>query len=218
MRKMYRDISRSKSYFYYFGWTLLVFFGGFFLIFFFIFQNMFYVKRNQRIEIFIAAHGLKDDSIFKGLQKEFKSQGIIDVNVYSYLEDDINIFNYFSANGESADFIIFSETNIKDLEDYLIYNYYDVSTLSSAVPSLSSYDTPVSEYDNLPHVIKIFDGQDEYYNNVHHFNDYIEFEKAGKEKESYYLLIDKDSPFFKEKSNPSIGEDVLEYLLSSALD
>ena len=113
--KIYKDQTKAKSYFYYYGWTILVFIAGFFLLFFFIFQNIFAVKRTQRIEMFIAAFGLKDYEYANKIKKQFKAGGLIEMNIYSYLEDDINVFDYFSANGENADFVIFSETNIRDI-------------------------------------------------------------------------------------------------------
>ena len=214
--KFYRDISKSKSYFYYFGWTILAFLGGFFLLFFLIFQAMFYVKRTERIEFFIAAHGLKDDNYFNNFKKLFAKEGLIDVNVYSYLEDDPNIYNYFSANGEQADFIIFSETNVNDLEELIKYNYVDLSTLESDVPSISEYDT--FEYENVPYGIKIYDPIDDNYNLNHHFQDLIEFTKVGKDKEAYYLLVDTDSPNFDKEKKHTLGLSVLEYLLSDMLN
>ena len=217
MSRVYKDHYKAKSYFYYYGWSVLVIFGILFLVAFLIFQARFFIRRNQRIDIFIAAHGLKDESIFNNLKSEFVKDGIIDVNIYSYIEDDPNIFNYFSANGEQADFIIFSETNIKDLEDYLIYNYYDLTNFSSDVPSIDKYQLFISEHDSLPHAIKIFDKEDESYNNSHKFNEYINFTKENKDNESYYLLIDKDSPYFGDNSNPNIGYNILEDLLASAL-
>ena len=213
--KFYRDLSRSKSFFYYFGWTILVFIGAFFLIFFLIFQAMFYVKRTERIEIFIAAHGLKDDSYFDKIRKEFSKDGLLGVNVYSYLEDDPNVYNYFQANGESADFIIFSETNIHDMQEYITYTYVDVSTLVEDAPSLNEYDTYI--YDNVPYGIKIYDGENENYNLSHHFQDIIEFNKQGKENESYYLLVDIDSPNFDKKNKHTFGYSALEYLLKDMI-
>ena len=213
--KFYKDKSKAKSYFYYFGWTILAFFGGFFLVFFLIFQAMFYVKRTERLEIFIAAHGLKDNNYFDKIQKEFAKEGLLQVNVYSYLEDDINVYNYFSANGEDADFIIFSETNVKDMQEYISYNYVDVSTLVSDIPCVSEYDTYI--YEGTSYGLKIYDPVDESYNTSHHFQDLIEFNKEGKDKEAYYLLVDKDSPNFDKENKHTFGYSVLEYLLSDML-
>ena len=214
--KLYRDKSRAKSYFYYFGWTIFAFIGGFFLIFFLIFQAVFYIKRTERIEIFIAAHGLKDNNYFEKIRKEFSKDGLLEINVYSYLEDDLNVYNYFQANGESADFIIFSETNIHDMQEYITYNYVDVSTLEEDIPCLSEYDNYV--YDNIPYGIKIYDGNDTAYNEAHHFQDIIEFNKQGKDNESYYLLVDKDSPNFDKKNKHTFGYSALEYLLKDMLN
>ena len=163
MKKLYKDISKGKSFFYYYGWTPLVFIGVFFLILFLIFKAMFYVKRTQRVELFIAAYGLKDNDYHNTIEKEFNDSGLIEFNIYSYMNDDVNTANYFSANGENADYVIFSESNIKDMEDYPYYNYRDVSTLTSECPSISQYDTYM--YENTPIGIKVFDGKDESYNN-----------------------------------------------------
>ena len=214
--KIYQDKSKSKSYFYYWGWTILAFFGGFFLIFFFIFQAMFFVKRTERIEIFIAAHGLKDNEYFYNIQKEFSKDGLVEVNTYSYLEDDPNIYNYFSANGENADYVIFSETNVKDMQEYITYSYKDITSLTDLVPSLSEYDTYV--YEDVAYGIKIYDPANEQYNLSHHFQDIIEFNKEGKEKEAYYLLVDASSPNFDQENKHTFGYSVLEYLLSDMLN
>lgn len=212
MKKIYKDIQKGKSYFYYYGWMIAAFLLAFFLIFFFIFQAMFYVKRTEKIELFIAAHGLKDDSYSKKIQKEFKSSGLIEMNVYSYMEDDSNLFNYFSANGEKADYIIFSETNVQDLKEYVEGNYIPLSSLQEDVPSIAQFET--YQYGNEAYGIKIFDGQNETYNDKLKFTDLISFTKEGKEKESYYLLVDNESPNFNKEKNHTLGYSVLEYLLA----
>ena len=211
MKKIYKDTSKGKSYFYYYGWTILVFIGGFFLIFFFIFQAMFYIKRTQKIELFIAAHGLKDDNYHKNIEKTFKPNGLIEMNVYSYIEDEINIYNYFSANGENADYIIFSETNVKDMQDYVLDNYYDVTSLVSDIPAISAFET--YSYEDKPVGIKIYDGSNPSYNEKFKFSDLIEFTKEGKEAESYYLLVDTGSPNFNKEKNHTLGYSVLQYFL-----
>ena len=183
--KLYKDITRQRSFFYYYGWTILVFFGVFFLAYFLIFQAMFSVKRTEKIDLFIAAYGLKDETISKTIEKEFKKDGLIEMNIYSYVE-----------------------------EEYLSENYYDVSTLVESVPSISHFDTYKYEGDK-PFGIKIFDGQNNEYNNRFTFTDMIKFDYQDKEKESYYLLVDNQSPNFDKDNNHTLGFSVLEYLLSS---
>ena len=210
MKKLYKDISKGKSYFYYYGWTILVFIVSFFLMFFFIFQAMFYVKRTERIELFIAAHGLKDDGYHTVVEKTFKDKGLIEMNIYSYIENDQNIYNYFSANGENADYIIFSETNVKDLQDYVLDNYFNINKLSEDVPSITKFDT--YSYEDTPVGIKIYDGKDASYNEKYKFSNIIEFSE-----ESYYLLIDSGSPNFDKDKGHTLGYSVLEYLLDDML-
>ena len=209
--KIYRDQTKAKSFFYYYGWTILVFIAGFFLIFFFIFQSIFAVKRTQRIEMFIAAHGLKDDEYANKIKKEFKSKGLVEMNIYSYLEDDINVYDYFSANGENADFVIFSETNINDMQDYVPNNYMPISSLEDDIESIKSFET--FDYDGTAYGIKIFDASNDVYNSKYKFKDLIEFTKEGKDNESYYLLIDSGSPNFDKANKHTLGYSVLSYFL-----
>lgn len=209
--KIYKDQGKAKSYFYYYGWSILVFLAGFFLIFFFVFQSMFAVKRTQRIEMFIAAHGLKDNDYSTKVEKKFKDNGLIEMNIYSYLEDDAEIYNYYSANGEKADFVIFSETNINDLKELVAENYIPLSSLEDTMEEIKTFET--YDYEGASYGIKIFDSANESYNNKYKFKDLIEFTKEGQENKSYYLLIDKDSPNFDKANNHTLGYSVLSYFL-----
>ena len=209
--KIYKDQTKAKSYFYYYGWTILVFIAGFFLLFFFIFQSIFAVKRTQRIDMFIAAHGLKDYEYGNKIKKQFKANGLIEMNIYSYLEDDINVYDYFAANGEKADFVIFSETNINDMQEYVPANYVPLSSIEETVQSVKTFET--FDYEGVAYGIKIFDATNEAYNNKYKFKDFIEFTKEGKDNESYYLLIDNESPNFDKENKHTLGYSVLSYFL-----
>ena len=212
MKKLYKDSAKAKSYFYYYGWTVVVFLGVFFLLFFLIFQAMFHVKRTEKIDVFIAAYGLKDFEFDKKVETQFKDKGLVEFNVYSYMEDDANTANYFSANGEKADFVIFSESNIKDMQDYIQYNYMDLNSVKDDIPSLSKYETYLDN--DVPRGIKLFDGVNVAYNETQSFSNWIEFTKQDKENESYYLLVDNESENFNKENNHVLGYEVLEYLLS----
>lgn len=212
MMKLYKDNAKAKSYFYYYGWTILAFLEVFFLVFFLIFQAIFHVKRYEKIDLFVAAYGLKDYDFEKKVVSNFKDKGLVEFNIYSYMEDDANTANYFSANGEKADFVIFSESNILDMKEYIEYNYIDVSTLEDDIPSLSKYETYLDN--SVSRGIKLFDGTNSPYNESHTFNNLFEFTKDGKESESYYLLIDNETENFDKENNHVLGYEVLEYLLS----
>lgn len=173
---------------------------------------MFYVKRTERVDLFIAAFGLKDYEYSNKIQKEFKDQGLVEMNIYSYIEDDINIYNYFSANGENADYVIFSETNMNDLQDYVKYSYFPLPELETEVSKVSEFET--FEFESVAYGIKIFDKDNDAYNNKYKFKDLIEFTKEGKEKENYYLLVDNGSPNFDKEGGHTLGYSVLDYFLS----
>ena len=212
MMKLYKDTAKAKSYFYYYGWTVVAFLALFFLVFFLIFQAIFHVKRYEKIDLFVAAYGLKDYEFNKQIESKFKDKGLVEFNIYSYMEDDSNTANYFSANGEKADFIIFSESNILDMKEYVEYNYFDLSTIQDDIPSLSKYEIYLDN--SVPRGIKLFDGSNDSYNESHKFSNLFEFTKEGKEKESYYLLIDNESENFDKENDHVLGYEVLEYLLS----
>ena len=173
---------------------------------------MFYVKRTEKIDFFIAAFGLKDNEYSSKIKNEFANKGLVEVNIYSYMEDDVNIFNYFSANGEKADFVIFSESNLNDMHDYVKYNYLALTSLEAEVPTVNVFDS--FKYDSISYGIKIFDKADDTYNNRFKFKDLIEFTKQGKEKENYYLLVDNESPNFNKSSGNTLGYLVLDYFLT----
>ena len=208
---IYKDREKAKSHFYYYGWSILVFLVGFFLVFFLVFQSKFYVRRTQRVDFFIASHGLKDNDYYKTIEKKYKSQGLVECNIFSYLEEDPNVFNYFSANGEKADFVIFSETNIKDLKEYVPGNYLPISSLEAEVEAVKNFET--FDYEDKAYGIKIFDGENDTYNSKYKFTDLIEFTKEGVEKESYYLLVDNESPNFDKENKHTLGYTVLSYFL-----
>ena len=209
--RIYKDREKAKSYFYYYGWTILVFIVAFFLTFFLIFQNLFAVKRTQHVDMFIAAHGLKDYDYSSKVVKEFKKGGLVEFNIYSYLEDDINVMDYFSANGENADFVIFSETNISDMKEYVSANYVPLSSLEDTVESIKSFET--FDYEGTAYGIKLFDATNDTYNSKYKFKDLIEFTEEGKDNESYYLLIDNGSPNFDKENKHTLGYSVLSYFL-----
>ena len=209
--RIYKDREKAKSYFYYYGWTILVFVVAFFLTFFLIFQNLFAVKRTQRVDMFIAAHGLKDFEYSSKVVKQFKKGGLVEFNIYSYLEDDINVMDYFSANGENADFVIFSETNISDMKEYVPANYVPLSSLEDTVESIISFET--FEYEGTAYGIKLFDATNDTYNSKYKFKNFIEFTEEGNDNESYYLLIDNGSPNFDKENKHTLGYSVLSYFL-----
>ena len=140
---------------------------------------------------------------------------MIEANIYFYTEDDPNVYNYFSANGENADYVIFSETNVKDMQDYVPGNYLNVGALKNDVPSIAQFE--YYQFEGTSYAIKIFDAANETYNSRFSFTDTFEFTKQGKENESYYLLVDNQSPNFDKQNNHTLGYEVLEYFLSSMI-
>jgi hypothetical protein len=69
------------------------------------------------------------------------------------------------------------------------------------------------KYEETSYGIKLFDKENDTYNNKYKFKDFIEFTKEGTDKENYYLLIDKESPNFDETNKHTLGYSVLSYFL-----
>lgn len=209
--KIYKDKSKDKSYFYYFGWTIPVFLGVFYLLFFVIFQGVYRVKPYERIDIFIAAYGVNDNYYQNEITKQFKDDGLVEVNIYDYPVNDSKIYDYYQAYGESSDFVILSEGDVNEMKEVIKDKYVPLDTLATDCPTINHYD--VYQYDSISYGIKIFDKADDIYNAKYDFTSHINFTLEGKEKTDYYLLINKSSVNFDKENNHILGYKVLEYYL-----
>lgn len=209
--KIYKDKSKDKSYFYYFGWTIPVFLGVFYLLFFVFFQNVYRVKPYEKIDMFVAAYGVNDNYYQKELLKELKDDGLVEVNIYDYPVNDKKIYDYYQAYGESSDFVILSEGDVTEMKEVIKDKFVSLDTLASDCPTISHYAS--YQYDSVSYGIKVFDKSDETYNEKYDFTTHINFTLEGKERTDYYLLINKSSVNFDKENNHNLGYLVLEYYL-----
>ena len=209
--KIYKDKSKDKSYFYYFGWTIPVFLGVFYLLFFVIFQWVYRVKPYEKIDMFIAAYGVNDRYYQNELIKELGKDGLIEVNIYDYPVNDKKIYEYYQAYGETSDFVILSEGDVSEMKEVIKDKFVSLDNLSTDCPAINNYET--YQYDSLSYGIKVFDKENETYNAKYDFTTHINFTSEGKEKTNYYLLINKSSINFDKQNNHNLGYLVLEYYL-----
>ena len=210
--KVYKDKNKGKSYFYYFGWTIPTFLVVFFLMFFLIFQFVYRVKPYQKVDYFIAAYGLNDRYYQNEILKRFEKDGLVEVNIHDYPMGDAKLYEYYQAYGEKSDFVILSEGDVSSMKEVIKTKFTPIDNLKSDCPAISKYDS--YKFDAVSYGIKIFDDKDDSYNQKYNFTSHINFTAEGKERSSYYLLVNKESVNFDKEKNHIFGYLVLEYFLS----
>ncbi len=210
--KIYKDKSRGKSYFYYFGWTIIAFFGLFFLLFFLIFQNVYKIKPYQKIDFFWAAYGLKDRFYQQEILKEYEDDGLLEINMYDYPFNDPKLYDYYQAYGENSDFVILSEGDLVSMQEVIKDKFMALNDLLIDCPTINNYETFV--YEELSYGVKLFDKNNDEYNHQHHYLEHVEFTAQGQESFSYYLLVNQNSVNFDKENNHVFGYLALEYFLS----
>ena len=210
--KIYKDINRGKSYFYYFGWTILAFFAVFFLLFFFIFQNVYKIKPYQKIDFFWAAYGLKDRYYQQEILKEYEGDGLLEINMYDYPLTDPKIYDYYQAYGENSDFVILSEGDVISMQEVVKDKFMKLNDLLTDCPSINNYD--VYQYEESYYGIKLFDKDNDTYNDKYYYLEHVDFISQSHESSSYYLLVNQNSINFDKENNHIFGYLALEYFLS----
>ena len=86
-----------KTYFTYYGWTIVVFLIVFWAGYYFIFRQMYAPKQYEQLNFFYAAYGLKDNSIHNKMQKALEEDNCFEVNYYDYSRNDKKIYEYYSS-------------------------------------------------------------------------------------------------------------------------
>ena len=210
MKKLYKDQALGKSFFYYYGAFIALLLVLFYVLYFSIFRAIYYVPRTKKLNFFIASYGVKDYSIKKKLHSYLKDDGLLEVNFYDYLVSDARIVDYYSAYSKSCDFFIFDETTLTDMKELVATTFMDLSNVSNDIPEMSEYET--FKYEGVDIGLKIFDKDDETYNNKYKYTSWIDFTYLDN-TDNYYLLIYKKSPNFNKETHHTLGYLGLEYFL-----
>lgn len=194
-----------RTFFAYFGWTIPVFLAVFWVMYFFIFNQIYAVKPFEKLTFFYAAYGLKETSFHEDMRKELEATPCYEVNYYDYSLNDSTIYTKYSAVKDSCDFFIFSEHDLNEIGDTIGNNFKQVDDnqeLFSQVELSAHYTFYL--HSGIKYGIKLFDKDDEVYNEATKFKNYINF-TFGDKKDSFYLVINKNSVNFS-------SEHILGYL------
>ena len=204
-----------KTYLTYYGWTLLVLPLILWSGFYFIFKTMYAPKKYEQLTFFYAAYGLKDNSIHEKMQKALLDHDCFEVNYYDYSIADRKIYDYYTAVKDNCDFFIFSEHDILEMKDVVKTEFKVLDDdLLKRIELPDYYKTYA--YEDINYGIKLIDKDDDSYNEKTNFNSIINY-SLNDNKDSFYLLVNKDSENFNLEENHTLGYLGLNYLLHDAI-
>lgn len=201
-----------RTFFMYYGWTIPVFLVVFWVTFYFVFNQIYAVKPFEQLTFFYAAYGLKDNSFHEKMRKELEPQPCYEVNYYDYSLNDKTIYSKYSAVRDNCDFFVFSEYDLTEIAETAENIFMPIDGDMISRINLPAHYT-FYEYNSVTYGIKLFDKDDETYNEQTKFKDYINFTYEDK-KDSFYLVINKKSANFSVESNHILGYLGMEYLFN----
>ena len=204
-----------KTYLTYYGWTILVLPLVLWSGFYFIFKSMYAPKKYEQLTFFYAAYGLKDNSLHDRMQKDLEADGCYEVNYYDYSILDKKIYEYYSALKDNCDFFVFSEHDLLEMKE-VVKDEFKVldEDLLKRIELPSFYSTYA--YEDINYGIKLIDKDDDSYNEKSKFSSIINY-SLNDNKDSFYLLINKDSENFDLEANHTLGYIGLNYLFNNAI-
>ena len=204
-----------KTYLTYYGWTILVLPLILWSGFYFIFKTMYAPKKYEQLTFFYAAYGLKDNSLHDKMQKALEEYDCFEVNYYDYSIADKKIYDYYTAVKDNCDFFIFSENDILEMKDVVKSEFKALDEdLLKRIELPDYYKTYA--YEDINYGIKLIDKDDESYNEKTKFNSIINY-SLNDNKDSFYLLVNKDSENFNLEENHTLGYKGLNYLFHEAI-
>lgn len=184
------------NYFMYYGWAIIVFGIVAFASLTLILSAVNKIYDHQRFSIFFSAYGLKEERYKDELLEELKDDGVIEINYYDYPCDSSKVVTYYTVYGEKSDINILSETDIKDMQQYVADYFINITDPLISDLGLSN-DYTYYSYDEKAYAIKIFDKDDESYNDKFIYQEWIDFKKEDL-SDNFYILLRRNSINFGE--------------------
>ena len=173
-------------------------------------------KDFESIYVFVTAKNIKKD--FSSEIKEEYLNKVNNFEIHMYNVNDSSLSNLYEANGVNSDFIILPERDANyyldsDLKNpiYMEYSQELKNAIFDGIDS-SSFIYKSNEL-NGEFALKIFDKDDQNYNDKINFESWFEFDSTY----SYYLLLNRNSKKFGEfsESENKIALDSLNYIFRS---
>ena len=192
------------------SWVLIFIFIFSWFIYYSIFRSVYALKPYQQLNFYIDTYETltgRPEQLKKLLNdKELKENGLVDISYYSFtiyneetpiLKDVIDEVDYAIV----PDFILGSYVGMND-------DFYDVTSLIS-LPN--QYEVGYSNF-----AIKIYDKDNQEYNNNFTYSEWLSFSNDEKSS-NFYLVASKYSKNFDIENNHILGYKALEKLLNNSL-
>ena len=200
--------SKVGNFFMYYGWLVIIASVISFSVYTLVISAINRIKENEKFSIFFAAFGLKEERYKNELLSYLKDDGVVQVNYYSYNYTDSNIGDYYTAYGYSSEINILSESDLNEMgagiKDTFILIDENVKNELQLNEKYAGY-----AYENEQFAIKIFDKDNDSYNEQYRYTEWINFTSDSVEKENYYLLLSKFAPTYGEYSRVSVADYAL---------
>lgn len=203
------------NFFTYYGWTIPLFLVGFWVTFYFIYNNVYAPKKYEKLVMFYAAYNLKDNSIHKEMKNALKPYGCLEVDYYDYSLTNPEIAKYYNTLKPNTDLFVMSEQDLTDMKEEISGQYMKLSNIildKIHIPTTYQYYS----YDETTYGIKIYDKNDNDYNQFTKFQNWINFSFEDK-TDNFYLVINCDSVNFDDEKGHTLGYKGLEYLLNGSI-
>ena len=189
---------RKIKHYIEYNWIIII------LIFIITYVFFFYTISNidayisyEQLNFFIVARALKDEDLKNDLMNQDKR--ILKYNWYLYPPELDNLYVLYQAFGENADILLFSKSDLEDLSSTIKGTFLQIegefkNSLMEGVKELETF-----QYENKDYGLKIFDCNNEDYNNKYNFSAFLDFAN----NDDYYLVFAKNSKKFCECGNNS---------------
>jgi len=204
------------DYFVTWGWLLLLFIGLSYVAWYWPISTLDSIKDYEQINFFFESYGLNDNSLQSDLLADLQEKGVVEVNLYDYAPTDASLTSYYDKFGVASDFLVLAGSDL----DAMFADAASTSIASEFVPfssALRAATMPADDYayyqvNSAAYGLKVYDASDASYNVAHPFDKLLEFTSSGVTADSYYLLLNAQTPNFKPYDTDSVTSNAVEVL------
>lgn len=167
-------------------------------------------KEEEKINFFIEGQYIIDENLRKDLIDNIDGLYEVNYNICSSTSSDLSTI--YEAYFNSSDIYILREQDFIDMKHYIKDVFMPIdNTLKSQI--FNDIDLPFNYYDyeNISYAFKIFDKNNEDFNNSIGLIKFMEFDK---DLDNFYIAINKNSKKFNiEENSLKTGTLTLNYML-----
>jgi hypothetical protein len=189
------------------GWLIIVFAALSYAVWYWPITAADAIQPFEKINFFFECYGLESNTLSDDITNLLEDEGVVEVNLYSYSPEDSNISTYYDKFGEESDFIVVTGSDVQTM----FQNATSTSARSLFVPFSDELRSAMTEgfaddysyYDvlSVPYALKIYDPDDSSYDEQHAFSQLLDFCPESGTCDSYYLLLNEDTPNFSPYGN-----------------